>query len=113
MQVEDAEQYMLQGLAIFNSSLQNGLNTIKAGRDTNDMIKDELEEQLVHRHPVLGALYNNLSLLHYKQGQHYKAVEFMQQAVHVRTHILGADHPDTLNSAYRLHVLHQTLQSKG
>jgi tetratricopeptide (TPR) repeat protein len=102
--VEDAESYMLQGLAVFRDRLREP-TALRC-----DIAAEEMDsERLPDCHPVLGALFNNLSLLYHHMGRLRPAVFCMERAVRVRGKLLGEEHPDTLNSYRRLASLRQRL----
>ena len=42
-----------------------------------------------------GALFNNMALIYYAQGEYEKALEYYGKALAIRERVLGTEHPDT------------------
>jgi hypothetical protein len=78
--MEDAESYMLQGLAVFSDRLREP-HALRCETAAEQMDGQRLPDC----HPVLGALFNNLSLLYHHMGRLQSAVFCMQRAVIVRS----------------------------
>jgi len=71
---------MMQGLAVFSDRLREP-HALRCDTEAEQMDGQRLPDC----HPVLGALFNNLSLLYHHMGRLRPAVFCMQRAVHVRS----------------------------